>query len=86
MITTPSPTPQTIKLRSFGGELREANVLRIEPEGFVVRWGFQNFTLHVRFNQLVRVDSNRVTKRYNWRADDIDVLRAIHFKHLTDRR
>jgi hypothetical protein len=83
MITTPPSTPQTIKLRSFGGELREADVIRIEHEGFVVRWGFQNFTLHVRFNQLVRVAGNRVTRRYNWRADDIEELRALHFKYLT---
>lgn len=76
----------TLVLESFGGETKEWPVHAIEPEGYVIRWGFQLYTLHVNLNQLVRIQGNRVIKRLPWRAKDIETLRAAHWEWVKERR
>jgi hypothetical protein len=78
-------TPTTIRLKSFGGEIRDIPVVQLDSEGFVVRWGFLHYTLNLRHNQLMRMHGSRVQKRLFWRADDIEALRSV-YKDLTHKQ
>jgi hypothetical protein len=71
-------TITTLNLIHKYGETREIQILRIDHDGFIIRWGFQEFTFHVQRNQLVRVRGNRVTKKFDWKASNIDELRVFH--------
>lgn len=55
------------------------NVLKIESEGFVIRWAFEEFTLHVQRNKLVKIRGNRITKTFDWHVKNIEELREFHY-------
>ena len=75
-------TITTVTLIHKYGTSRECNVLRVDHDGFVIRWGFQEYHLHVKRNKLVRIHGNRITKQFNWSADNIEELREFHTQWL----
>ncbi len=72
----------TIELVTLGGSTRrvvEPYDVQTEPfPGLMIRWGFQNYTLDLRRNQLVYVWGNRITRRHMWKAVDIDEARRVY--------
>ncbi len=62
------------------GTPKKFPILTIEPEGFVIRWAFEEFTLHVKRNKLVKIRGNRIIKTFDWYAKNIEELREFHHR------
>lgn len=83
-MTITTSLPKTILIRSHGGVIKEVQVLQLEREGFLVRFGFLNYTFHLLYNQLVRIEGNRIKKRFDWHAVDIEGLKDV-YNRLTQK-
>ncbi len=71
-------TITTLTLHHKYGDTKEFNILKIDSDGFTIRWGFQEYTFHVQRNQLVRIKGNRIVKKFDWKATNIEEIRAFH--------
>jgi hypothetical protein len=79
-------TITTLHLVHKYGDTKEFHILRVESEGFVIRWGFQEYTLHVGRNQLVKIKGNRITKAFSWKAQNIEELKTFHYNWVKAKK